>query len=100
MSTMEFDGKDLDDALAAASAATGRPASELDYQILEGGRKGVFGLGARPIRIRVAGVPVAPAAPVASPAAVPAVAPAVAAAPESKDAAAASAPAGALREII
>jgi spoIIIJ-associated protein len=50
----EFDGKDLDDALRAAAETLGRPAAELDYEILEGGRKGVFGLGARPIRIRVA----------------------------------------------
>ena len=55
MGAIEFDGKDLDDALRAAAEALGRPASELDYEILEGGRKGVFGLGARPVRIRVAG---------------------------------------------
>jgi spoIIIJ-associated protein len=54
MDANEFDGKDLEDALAAAVDALGRPASELDYEILEGGRKGVFGLGARPVRIRVA----------------------------------------------
>ena len=54
MDANEFDGKDLDEALAAAVAALGRPASELDYELLEGGRKGVFGLGARPVRIRVA----------------------------------------------
>lgn len=55
MESTEFDGKDLEDALSAAAEALGRPASELDYEILEGGRKGVFGLGARPVRIRVAG---------------------------------------------
>ena len=54
MSALEFDGKDLEEALSAAVAALGRPASELDYEVLEGGRKGVFGLGARPVRIRVA----------------------------------------------
>jgi len=54
MSALEFDGKDLEDALSAAVAALGRPASELDYEVLEGGRKGVFGLGARPVRIRIA----------------------------------------------
>lgn len=54
MDATEFDGKDLEDALNAAGEALGRPASELDYEILEGGRKGVFGLGARPVRIRVA----------------------------------------------
>lgn len=56
MDANEFDGKDLEDALGAAVAALGRPASELDYEVLEGGRKGVFGLGARPVRIRVAKV--------------------------------------------
>ncbi len=63
MSDLEFDGKDLEDALSAAVAALGRPASELDYEVVEGGRKGVFGLGARPVRIRVAvpaGVAAAP----------------------------------------
>jgi spoIIIJ-associated protein len=74
MDAMEFDGKDLDDALASAADALGRPASELDYEILEGGRKGVFGLGARPVRIRVAGaaaaaelprIPAAPSVPIA-----------------------------------
>jgi spoIIIJ-associated protein len=54
MDANEFDGKDLDEALATAVEALGRPASDLDYEILEGGRKGVFGLGARPVRIRVA----------------------------------------------
>jgi spoIIIJ-associated protein len=63
MDAKEFDGKDLEDALAAAARALGRPASELDYEILEGGRKGVFGLGARPVRIRVAVVVGAAAAP-------------------------------------
>jgi spoIIIJ-associated protein len=53
MAAQEFDGKDLEDALGAAVAALGRPATELDYEVLEGGRKGVFGLGARPVRIRV-----------------------------------------------
>jgi spoIIIJ-associated protein len=55
MGANEFNGKDLEDALDAAVKALGRPASELDYEVLEGGRKGVFGLGARPVRIRVAG---------------------------------------------
>jgi spoIIIJ-associated protein len=55
MDSMEFDGKDLDDALAAAAKVLGHPVSDLDYVILEGGRKGVFGLGARPVRVRVSG---------------------------------------------
>jgi spoIIIJ-associated protein len=54
MDPIEFDGKDLEDALRAASEALGLPASALDYEVVEGGRKGVFGLGARPVRIRVA----------------------------------------------
>ena len=79
MESTEFDGKDLEDALNVAAEALGRPASELDYEILEGGRKGVFGLGARPVRIRVAGgvvakpptaAPAAPPAATVSPAAV------------------------------
>ena len=57
MNSMEFDGKDLDDALAAAAEALGQPASDLDYVILEGGRKGVFGLGSRPARVRVSPPP-------------------------------------------
>jgi spoIIIJ-associated protein len=54
MEENEFDGRDLDGALEAAAKTLGRPVSELDYEVLEGGRKGVFGLGARPVRIRVA----------------------------------------------
>jgi spoIIIJ-associated protein len=53
MPTPEFDGRDLEEALSAASAALGRPAADLDYELIEEGRKGVFGLGARPVRIRV-----------------------------------------------
>jgi spoIIIJ-associated protein len=53
MTTREFDGRDVDEALAAAAAALERPASTLDFELVEGGRKGVFGLGARPVRIRV-----------------------------------------------
>lgn len=53
MTTREFDGRDLDEALGAASDALGKPAAEIDFDLVEGGRKGVFGLGARPVRIRV-----------------------------------------------
>ena len=68
MANPEFDGKDLDDALRAAAEALGRPRSDLDYELIEGGRKGVFGLGARPVRIRIldasrAPIPVPTAAP-------------------------------------
>ena len=85
MGFMEFDGKDLDEALAAAAAALGRPASEMDYELVEGGRKGVFGLGARPVRIRVANGESEP------PAQAPAAAP---------EAALESAPARALADLI
>lgn len=83
MDTNEFDGKDLEDALDAAVKTLGRPVSELDYEVLEGGRKGVFGLGARPVRIRVA-------------AAIPVAAPAV----RSEATADTSAPGAALGEIL
>jgi spoIIIJ-associated protein len=56
----EFDGKDLEEALGAAASAVGRPAGEIDYELVEGGRKGVFGLGSRRVRIRVT-APGAPA---------------------------------------
>jgi len=70
MDENEFDGKDLEEALAAAAEALGVPASEIDYEILEGGRKGVFGLGARLVRIRVAAT--APAVETARPVSKPA----------------------------
>ena len=95
MEAKEFDGKDLDDAIGAAAAALGLPASEVDYEIVEGGRKGVFGLGARLVRIRVASVGSEPAAPRRAPQA-----PIPARAPEPGPAVPASAPAGALRDII
>jgi spoIIIJ-associated protein len=91
MDAKEFDGKDLEDALSAAVAALGRPASELDYEILEGGRKGVFGLGARPVRIRVAVVTGVAAARLSSPP------PAI---PKEETSTTDSPPHAALREII
>jgi spoIIIJ-associated protein len=49
----EFEGKDLAAALSAAAATLGLAAPELDYEVLEPGRRGLFGLGARSVRIRV-----------------------------------------------
>ena len=49
----EFEGKDLEEALHAASESLGIPEPELDYQILEQGRRGLMGLGAKNVRIRV-----------------------------------------------
>ena len=63
----EFEGRDLDEALAAAAAALGIPAASVSFELVEEGRRGVLGLGARPTRIRVletpAQVPQAPAPP-------------------------------------
>ena len=49
----EFEGKDLKEALGKASEALGVRSADLQYEILEEGRRGVFGLGARLVRIRV-----------------------------------------------
>jgi len=49
----EFEGKDLDEALHAAAEALGIDEPELDYQIIEQGRRGLFGVGAKSVRIRV-----------------------------------------------
>jgi spoIIIJ-associated protein len=51
--TLEFEGDDLEDALRAAGAALGTSPDSLDYEVLEDGRRGVFGLGARRVRIAV-----------------------------------------------
>ncbi|HEX5043214.1 MAG TPA: Jag N-terminal domain-containing protein [Candidatus Polarisedimenticolaceae bacterium] len=67
--TAEFEGRNLEEALAAAEAALGVPAASLRYELLEEGRRGILGLGAVPTRIRVLETP-APAAeaPASSPA--------------------------------
>lgn len=49
----EFEGKTVDDALQAASQALGIPAADLSYDLVEEGRRGVFGLGVRQVRIMV-----------------------------------------------
>jgi len=49
----EFKGKDLGEALHLAAASLGIPEPELDYQIIEQGRPGLFGIGAKSVRIRV-----------------------------------------------
>jgi len=49
----EFEAKTLHEALRAASLATGRSPQELDYEVLAEGRRGVFGLGQRRVRIWV-----------------------------------------------
>ena len=49
----EFEGKDLEQALHAAAEVLGIPEPELDYEIVEQGRRGLFGVGAKSVRIRV-----------------------------------------------
>jgi spoIIIJ-associated protein len=48
-----FEGKDLAEALALASEQLGIAEPELDYEIVEQGRRGLFGLGAKSVQIRV-----------------------------------------------
>ena len=67
----EFEGKDLEEALASAAAALEVPAAELHYEMLEAGRKGLLGLGVRNVRIRVK-PPLEPVAPELEPEAEPA----------------------------
>lgn len=63
----EFDGEDLDAALAEASRAVGRPVEDLTWEVVDEGRKGVFGLGARSVRIRVSESAGTPSAEASSP---------------------------------
>jgi spoIIIJ-associated protein len=49
----EFEGDSLDEALEAASVALGIPVDDLQYEMVEQGRRGVFGLGARQVKVRV-----------------------------------------------
>ena len=49
----EFEGEDLETALAAAESALGIPADELHYEMIEQGRRGLLGMGVRAVRIRV-----------------------------------------------
>ena len=49
----EYEGKDLQAALRAAAKGSGIAESELDYKIIEQGRRGLFGLGAKNMRIRL-----------------------------------------------
>jgi len=59
----EFEGESLEAALEAASAALGIAVDDLQYEMVEQGRKGVFGLGARQVRIKVSPVDGPPSAP-------------------------------------
>ncbi|MCP3982659.1 MAG: hypothetical protein GY716_25490 [bacterium] len=48
-----FEGKDLEQALAAAAQKLGIPEDDLDYKMMDTGRRGIFGIGARSVRIRI-----------------------------------------------
>ncbi len=51
--TIEFEGRTEQEAVAKACSALKLPEADLDYTMLDEGSAGVFGLGARPVRIRV-----------------------------------------------
>jgi spoIIIJ-associated protein len=53
MSDSVFEGKDLAEALAEASAKLGINEDDLDFEIVEQGRRGLFGLGHKSVEIRV-----------------------------------------------
>lgn len=48
-----FSAPSVDDCLESAARRLGRPAEEIEFQILDEGSGGIFGLGARPARIKV-----------------------------------------------
>ncbi len=49
----EFEGATLQEALDRAAAALGIPEPKLHYRILDAGRRGLFGLGAKAVRIAI-----------------------------------------------
>ena len=50
---VETTGKTLDEALENACVELDSSLSELDYEIIESGDKGIFGMGGKPYRIKV-----------------------------------------------
>jgi spoIIIJ-associated protein len=61
--TIEFEGRTEQEAVAKACTALKLTEGDLDYTMLDEGSAGVFGLGARPVRIRVRAPEVAAAEP-------------------------------------
>ena len=53
LESIEVTGMSLDEALQNACIQLDVTLSELDYEILESGDKGIFGLGSRPFRVKV-----------------------------------------------
>ena len=51
--TPEFEGEDLEEALSRAAAALETNAQDLDYEVVQEGRRGFLGVGGRGVRIRV-----------------------------------------------
>ncbi len=49
----EFEGRDVGEAIQTAAGALGVPASGIRYEVVEEGRRGLFGLGGRRVRIWV-----------------------------------------------
>ncbi len=49
----EFSGKDLNEALNAASATLGISIDDIHYRFIDEGRKGILGMGARAVRIEI-----------------------------------------------
>ncbi len=50
---MEFEGEDLEEALSRAGDSLGMPREELDYEVMQEGRRGFLGVGGRGVRIRI-----------------------------------------------
>lgn len=70
----DFEGRDVGEALASAAADLGVPVSALRYELMEEGRRGILGLGAKLTRIRVLEVAAEPGAPPPEPRPAPAAA--------------------------
>lgn len=51
--TKEFAANNLEDAIAAAAAALGIPSDDVHYRLIDEGRRGIMGFGARNVRIAV-----------------------------------------------
>lgn len=52
MDFLEFNGKTVNDAVTEASIKLGVPSSELEYEVIEKGSDGFFGIGRKPAVIR------------------------------------------------
>lgn len=50
---MEFEGENLEEALSRASESLGIPREELDYEVMQEGRRGFLGVGGRGVRVRI-----------------------------------------------